>query len=187
MDPLTHYNSVGKAQGRLWTCGKNMTMLEAEEFLWKNSSMQHGAGGSYGSAYYQIAANYFKTYSHKYHLDGERQSGEEPWLCQDGTNTGLYDYKAECTCYGTLWVGLGQRPDNGQAITSFNEMRQWQTDLYAINGTMDVTSMFHLKSGLWPDLTKRMYCERKNAFKFSTCANEGEDCFCPAKSGVVFG
>lgn len=47
--------------------------------------------------------------------------------------------------------------------------------------------MFKLKSGLFPNTQKRMYCERKNYFKYSQCGNEGDMCMCPAGSAVLFG
>lgn len=123
MDPLTHYQTVGAAQGRLWTCSKNMTMLQAEDYLWRYPDLQHAFGGAFSDVYYEMAAKHFKTYGKQENRDGNRGTGEEEWLCQDGSNTHLYDYKAECTCTNTLIIGLGVRPDNGAAITSFEEMR----------------------------------------------------------------
>lgn len=58
-DASYHYMSTGEKEGRLFTCGKNMTYLEAESYLWTYPSLQIEFGGSYGFKYYNEARDQF--------------------------------------------------------------------------------------------------------------------------------
>ena len=58
-----------------------------------------------------------------------RDEYTEPWFC------GATEY-TNCGCHGTMYMGPKNRPDNGEPIKTFDEMRYWKT---AVKETDDWT------------------------------------------------
>lgn len=190
MNPSEHYLTVGKDQGRLWSCGKNLTRLEGQQYLWRYPDLQHLFEGSLGDKYYQLASEHFMAEGFSQKRQGDRDKGFEPWLCNDGERQDLYQYKATCTCIGDIVTGLAYRPDNGQFIKTFDELRQWYTESHFINGTEDVSHpAFAPSTTIFQQEQKQVWCERRNrANMMSLCAKEdGDDCMCAAGNYIVYG
>lgn len=43
-----HFKEFGENDGRTWACGKNLTIYESQEYLWRHPDLQHIVGGAFG-------------------------------------------------------------------------------------------------------------------------------------------
>lgn len=66
IDPRQHYDNIGKVQGRLSTCSRQLTAFESQRYLDKNPSLQRkfGRGGAGGPAL-QLANQHYMEVGYK--------------------------------------------------------------------------------------------------------------------------
>lgn len=192
-DPLSHYQSVGYTQGRTFSCGKNLTVLESQQYLWRYGDLQNQFGGAVGMNFYNLASQQYSQSGYFEKRIADRLPGFEPWLCKDDARDPYNvekSYTDTCTCIGYIVTGYQYNPITNERLESFEEMREWKTENHPINGTEYVVDP-QIPEDPFPKVDKQVWCERRNANKqglaLSYCANEGETCHCPAGSVVQFG
>lgn len=100
----------------------------------------------------------------------ERDEYHEPWFC------GATEY-SNCMCEGTMYMGPLTRPDNGEEIKTFDDMRNWKT-LTKETDNWTMCSAKDFGSDPWPDQQKQCWCEPRPEYEPTPCANEGEQCLC---------
>ena len=122
IEPRSHFDNIGKVEGRMSTCARSLTSYESQRYLDKNPSLQRkfGRGGAGGPALQLANQHYMEVgFSDPTFIVG-RDEYTEPWFC------GATEY-SNCQCSGTMYMGPKSRPDTGEAIKSFDEMRYWKT------------------------------------------------------------
>ena len=172
VDPRQHYDNIGKAEGRLSTCARSLTQYESQRYLDKNPSLQRkfGRGGANGPALQLANQHYMEVGFSDPTFVQARDEYTEPWFC------GATEY-TNCGCHGTMYMGPKNRPDNGEPIKTFDEMRYWKT---AVKETDDWTmcSAQGLGGDPWPEKDKQCWCEPAPQYEPTPCAYEGENCLC---------
>jgi hypothetical protein len=117
VDPKAHWNTIGKAEGRLGACAKKLTQFEAQRYLNMNPDLQKQFGRTGGDARNKANKHYMtEGYKSPKYANSTRNEFTEPWFC----GVGAY---SNCQCQGVMYFGPTKRPDNGQEIKSFDDMR----------------------------------------------------------------
>lgn len=178
VDPKAHWNTIGKAEGRLGACAKKLTQFEAQRYLNMNPELQKKFGRTGGEARNK-ANKHFMTEGYKDAklVNSTRNEFTEPWFC------GVGQY-SNCQCQGVMYFGPTKRPDNGAEIKNFDDMRQWRT-IAKETDNWTMCSAQDFGSDPWPNQEKQCWCEPKPQYEPSKCADEGEDCLC--NGWVMFG
>ena len=171
LDPKSHYATVGIQQGRLGTCAKRLTDIEAQRYINQNPDLQRmfGRGGP-GSL--QQARDHWQSVGYKSTALASTVVDKDnlPFKCASGPSD-------SCMCPGTLWFGVATRPDNGAKVETFDEMREWRT-VSAESEDWQSCSQIEFGSDPMPDVDKQCYCEVQPTYEATRCADEGDDCLC---------
>jgi len=113
-DAREHFEKTGHEQGRLATCAPSLTDLEEQTYLDRYPDLQHsfGRNGTYAKA---KAHDHMLDYGFKQKRSASPDYGI-PIFCADKETT-------TCKCPGTVWLGLKNRLDTGERITTWEEFR----------------------------------------------------------------
>jgi hypothetical protein len=173
LDPKTHYSTVGIEQGRLGTCAKKLTNQQAQKYLDNNPDLQRQFGNK-GAASLEQAKEHWQTTGYKNSaLAASIEEGNKPYKCaEEAEGSDL-----SCNCPGTVHIGPRVRPDSKQAITTFDEMREWRTMSKESDGWVQCGGA-EFDADPAPGQPKQCYCEVKNEYTGTRCADEGDQCFC---------
>jgi hypothetical protein len=76
-----------------------------------------------------------------------------------------------------MYMGPLNRPDNGEPIKKFDEMRFWKTASKVVDDWTMCSSQ-GMGSDPWPEATKQCWCEPAPQYEPTPCGNEGEACLC---------
>jgi hypothetical protein len=178
LDPKSHYATVGIQQGRLGTCARRLTDIEAKRYLDNNPDLQRQYGRS-GPGALNAGREHWQNIGYKNTAMAQSVIDKDnlPFRCaKSGTDS--------CMCPGTLWFGISVRPDNGAKIDTFEEMREWRT-LSAESDDWQTCSAIEFGTDPMPGVDKQCFCEVKPAYEATRCADEGDDCLC--NGHVYFG
>jgi hypothetical protein len=171
LDPKSHYATTGIQQGRLGTCARRLTDIEAKRYLDNNPDLQRQYGRS-GPGALNAGREHWQNIGYKNTAMAQSVIDKDnlPFRCaKSGTDS--------CMCPGTLWFGISVRPDNGAKIDTFEEMREWRT-LSAESDDWQTCSAIEFGTDPMPGVDKQCFCEVKPAYEATRCADEGDDCLC---------
>lgn len=178
LDPKAHYTTTGIQQGRLGTCARRLTDYEVQRYIDNNPELQRMYGKT-GPSAYQQARDHWQTTGFKnlVFVNSVVDKDNTPFKCASTPNE-------SCMCPGMLWYGPSVRPDNGQKIETFEELREWRT-VSSESDDWQSCSAVEFGSDPMPGAEKQCYCEVKPSYEPSRCADEGDDCIC--NGHVYFG
>ena len=176
--PRRHFSEIGFDEGRLNTCGKNLTDVEAQIYIDRFPKLQRKFGRS-GQAALESAKDYYRRKGYKKHEKlTVPEDWEAPWLCGDSE-------LSTCQCNGTLYMGLLNSNDTGAKITNFYDLRFWKTVTKKSAGEWSTCNAAEFGSDPWPGQQKQCWCEPTPEYQPNFCSNEGGKCMC--NGNVFFG
>lgn len=187
MDPNEHYARIGQKQGRNIRCVYFFTLFQSERYLKRYTALGNEMGRSNKEAWRAGKDHWYNNGSKQVPpLDiSVTYQIEKPYKCAD--------YNGECKCPGRVHFGLKKRLDNGEDITTLEQMADWKKS-ERLEGKMtkvDCNKHAMKKKGktIWKDQEKddlQCFCEPHVKPDPFHCAGEGEVCKCP-KGSVFYG